>query len=212
MKKIILLPVSLVAVLVGLNIVLAVGLGMTYHNLTTEKPILSLKFEKVPDKKQTYIAHLKIEDEEENNKTKISKLNYTIYGDQWRVDAIFVKMKYLASVLGIKSKYALDRLEGRYKNIKDENTQKHFAHNIEEHQLVDVMGFFVDTTYGSSVYKDIKDGIEYKVFKTPTGLIVREEGSNKSLNSDEILKKGEEYLEKGSKYIKDVGSKLKNLF
>jgi hypothetical protein len=213
MKKVILLPISLLILLVGLNVALAIGLGLTYHNLTKEKPILTLEFEKVPNQKQLYIAKISVEDKEDSNRTKIEKMEYKIYGDQWRVDALFVKMKYFANIFGIESKYALDRLEGRYKNINDENSKKHFAHKLEDHKLVDFMSPFVDTTYGSSVYKDIEEGVKYKVFKTPTGLMVREEGRKDLVKEGkDLLKKGEEYLDKGSKYIKDVGSKIKGLF
>jgi len=41
--------------------------------------------------------------------------------------------------------------------------------------LIEYFSFFFDTTYGSSVYQDIVLGTKYKVFKTPTGLMVREE-------------------------------------
>jgi hypothetical protein len=192
------------------TVVLAVGLGLTYHNLTKEKPILELKFEKVPNEKQKFIAHLKVEDRVDSNQSKIEKMDYEIYGDQWRVDVIFVKMKYLANILGMESKYVLDRIEGRYKNIKDENSKKHFAHPLEEHKLIDTMGFLVDTTYGSSVYKDIEVGTRYTIFKTPTGVMVRE--YKKENPNSSMVDKGKEYLKDVGSKIQDVGSKLKNIF
>ncbi len=199
MKKFILLPFTLVVVLIGINVALAIGLGLTYHNLTKEKPILTLKFDKT-NKDNVYIAHLFIVDNQDSNHSKIQKFDYKIYGNQWRVDAIFVKMKYFANIFGVESKYALDRIEGRYKNIKDENSKKHFAYKIESHKLVDWMFPFVDTTYGSSVYKDITPGVEYTVFKTPTGLMVREEGKKEDKS---LIDKSKEYIDKKIDKIKN---------
>jgi len=54
-----------------------------------------------------FLANLYIEDRQENNQSEIKKMNYEIYGNQWRIDAIFVKMKYLANVFGIDSKYVV---------------------------------------------------------------------------------------------------------
>jgi hypothetical protein len=206
MKKIIFLPISLVVILIGLNVALAIGLGLTYHNLTNEKPILTLKFDKT-DKSDEYIAHLFIIDNQDSNHSEIQKFDYRIYGNQWRVDAIFVKMKYFANIFGVESKYALDRIEGRYKDIKDENSKKHFAYKIESHKLVDWMSPFVDTTYGSSVYRDITPGVEYTVLKTPTGLMVRVKGALKDDKS--LIDKSKDYINKSIDSAKD---KLKSWF
>lgn len=91
------------------------------------------------------------------------------------MDAGFIKMEYWANVFGVDSKYTLNRFEGRYKDIDEENTQKHKAYQLEEHSLIDNFGFFFDTAYGSSVYQDIKLNTKYFVLKTQTGLMVREE-------------------------------------
>jgi len=91
------------------------------------------------------------------------------------MDAGFIKMEYWANVFGVDSKYTLDRLEGRYKNIDDQNNKKHKSYQLEDHKLIDIMSIFIDTTYGSSVYTDIKLNTRYSILKTPTGLMVREE-------------------------------------
>ena len=48
--------------------------------------------------------------------------NVEIYGDQFRIDARFMKMKTWSQLLGLSSRYSLDRIQGRYNNINDENT------------------------------------------------------------------------------------------
>jgi len=151
-----------------LNAILALLLTLTYTALTKESTVATIKFDKIPDQQKTYIAHVY-----SDNDSKIG--DYTIYGDQWRIDAGFIKMKYWANIFGIDSKYTLNRFEGRYKNIQDENHQKHKAYLLESHNIIDVFSFFIDTKYGSSVYQDIKLNTKYIVLKTQTGLIVREQ-------------------------------------
>ena len=162
------LPVVVTIISFVLNIILAILLTMTYTSLTQEKLIASLIFDSKSNKSQIYIAHLR-----DAEGKKIG--NYKLFGNQWRIDAGFIKMEYWANVFGVDSKYTLDRLEGRYKNIDDQNSKKHKSYQLEDHSLIDTMSFFVDTTYGSSVYTDIKLNTKYSVFKTPTGLMIREE-------------------------------------
>jgi len=150
-----------------ITLILAGLLALTYTTLTKEVPIATLTFSSIPNDSKIFTAHLF---DEKNSKIG----EYTIYGDQWRLDAGFIKMAYWANILGVDSKYTLNRLEGRYKNIEEENTKKHKAYQIEEHELIDDLGFFFDTSYGSSVYKKIKLNTKFIVLKSQTGLMVRE--------------------------------------
>jgi len=145
---------------------LAGVLALTYSSLTQEQLIATITFDKVNNQSKVYNAHLF-----NPNGSKIG--DYVIYGDQWRIDAGFVKVKYWANVLGIGSKYTLNRFEGRYKNIRESNAQKHKAYQLESHALVENLEFFFDTTYGASVYQDIRLKTKYMVIKTPSGLMVR---------------------------------------
>ena len=87
-----------------LNAILAMLLALTYSTLTKESIVATMKFEKVPNQEMVYVGHL-------FSDTGSKLGDYKIYGDQWRVDASFIKMKYWANVLGVDSKYILDRLE-----------------------------------------------------------------------------------------------------
>ena len=87
-----------------------------------------------------------------------------VYGDQWRVDAEFLKWKYWALLLGLDSQYRLDRLEGRYRSVVDQNSQPKLAHDLRDETAVDVVSlaeglgrwnFLIDASYGSSTYQDI---------------------------------------------------------
>lgn len=151
-----------------ITVILAVLLSATYSALTEEELIASITFENEDNQTKIYKASVF---DAENSKID----DYIIYGDQWRIDAEFIKMKYWANVLGVDSRYTLNRFEGRYKNISEENSMIHKAYQLEDHQLIEYFSFFFDTTYGSSTYQDISLGTKYKVLKTQTGLMVREE-------------------------------------
>jgi len=162
---IIAIPVTISLIL---NAILAFLLTVTYSTLTKESIVATIKFDKIPDQEKVYIAHLYSDSGSEIG-------DYTIYGDQWRMDAGFIKMEYWANVFGVDSKYTLNRFEGRYKNIKDENSKKHKSYQLESHGVIDTFSFLVDTQYGSSVYQDIKLNTKYTVLKSQTGLMVRED-------------------------------------
>ncbi|GKT12171.1 MAG: hypothetical protein ISEC1_P1146 [Thiomicrorhabdus sp.] len=160
------IPIVITIISLILNAILAGLLVLTYSSLTEEQVIATIQFDKIENTENIYIAHLY-----EADGSKIG--DYKIYGDQWRMDAGFIKMEYWANVFGVDSKYTLNRFEGRYKDIEKENNNKHKAYQLESHSIIDTFSFLVDATYGSSVYKEIKINTEYTVLKSQTGLIVR---------------------------------------
>jgi len=160
------IPLTLGIVSMVLNFILAGLLALTYNNLTEEEPIVFIEFSQKKEANYS-VATLK-----DSNGSEIGK--YEIWGDQWRLDVQFYKMHYFANVIGIGSKYALDRFEDRYKNINDANTKKTKHYQLESHTLVDKFAWFFDTTYGSSTYTDVKSNVLFTVYKTPTGIMVRE--------------------------------------
>jgi len=107
-----------------------------------------------------------------------------IFGDQWRIDAEFVKWKYWALLLGLDSQYRLDRFEGRYRSAVEQNSNATLAHELAPITAIDVvsaakslgrLNFLVDASYGSSTYQEIDTARIYGVFRTQTGIITRSE-------------------------------------
>ena len=165
MKYLFGIPFLAAIISITLNFILAGLLALTYTTLTKETPIATIVFNlKKPNEFQALIKDKK------GNRIGL----YTINGDQWQLDVGFYKVSYIATVLGISSKYTLDRFKGRYSNINDANTKKSKAYKLESNKLVDTFSFFFDTSYGSSTYKNIKLNTLFTVFKTPTGIMVRE--------------------------------------
>ncbi len=165
----------LVVLLGALCVVLLTATVYTYNRLTAETLIAELRFEATGERQ--YVAHLRTGD-------RCEERTYPVLGDQWRVDAEFLKWKYWALLLGLDSQYRLDRLEGRYRSAAEQNSEPNVAHDLVERTAVDVvavagalgsLNFLLDATYGSSTYEDIDVGNVYYVYRTTTGIITRHE-------------------------------------
>jgi len=164
---------GVVVLFAAFSIVLLMATIYTYDRLTGETLIAELRFDATGDRQ--YVAHLRTGDRCEDRA-------FPLYGDQWRIDAEFLKWKYWALLLGLDSQYRLDRLEGRYRSVADQNSQRNVAHALSERTAVDVVAlaeslgswnFLLDATYGSSTYLDIDSANIYYVYRTQTGIITR---------------------------------------
>jgi len=145
----------------------------TWHRLTLEKPVARLTFDAVSP--QVYRVSFYLPGQCE-------PLVREIKGDQWRVDAAFLKWKSWANLLGFDARYRLERLGGRYRSAEQETTQPRTAIDLEPAGLPDLAALAaryigrlspVDTQFGSSVYLDIDPALEYRVYHGQSGLIAR---------------------------------------
>jgi hypothetical protein len=180
---------SLLAVVLfaALSIVLLTATVYTYDRLTAETLIAELRFDATGDRQ--FMAHLATGD-------RCGERTFPVAGDQWRVDAEFLKWKYWALLLGLDSQYRLDRLEGRYRSVADQNSQPNVAHDLSERTAVDLVSlaeslgswnFLLDATYGSSTFQDIDVANNYYVNRTQTGIITRHEPRPEQPKGDEPL-------------------------
>jgi hypothetical protein len=147
----------------------------TFHRLTNEAPIAALRF--IAIEPQIWQVELRSGDFCETRK-------YRLFGDEWRLDARFLKWKPWANLLGMDAMYRLERISGRYRAVSDENARKHFAYDIGRRPAIDLaryaeydMGGWVpvDTVFGSSVYETIDPDYRYVVYRAQSGLLVRKE-------------------------------------
>jgi hypothetical protein len=146
-----------------------------YDQFNQEEPVAQLTFEQKGD--HEFTAMLRQGD-------FCSSEQFKILGDQFQLDAGFVKWKGLGVALAFKPIYRLDRLSGRYSDIVQQNNQNHLAHNLAPDVLFDFFdknergdsnGWLLDTHYGSSVYLNIDPSLNYTVYATEDGLITRAE-------------------------------------
>ncbi|WP_417828276.1 hypothetical protein [Thalassospira sp.] len=169
-----LVRVSLFLVVV-LSVALVASMGLTiltYVRLTAEEPIAKMYFE--PLGEDVFEAHLAAG---KGGDVGI----FEIYGDQWRIDAEFIKLKPWANVMGMDARYKLVRFEGRYRDTEDQNTRPKMAYDLGQGDALDLMNylaewnFLVDAEYGSSAFTDIAPDTLYTVYRTQSGIIVRHE-------------------------------------
>jgi len=187
MPYLFMIPVIGFIIMFVVNLILALLLVMTYTGLTKETPVAYINFKQENAAEYTYIATISDEDND-------SIGEYRIEGDQWRLEANIIKMEYWASVLGIDTKYTLDRFQGRFSDINLENKIHHTAYQLENKDLVNDFGlFFEDTAYGSGTYTNIKLDTLYTVYLSPTGLLVREAPFIHEKETS-LLKSAKEYL------------------
>ncbi|VAW73541.1 hypothetical protein MNBD_GAMMA13-373 [hydrothermal vent metagenome] len=143
--------------------------------MTDEAPIARLRFVGVAP--QQYAVELR-------TGNFCSPRYFEIKGDEWRLDARFIKWKPLANLVGFDAMYRLNRLSGRYSDIREANNLPHVAHQIGETPAIDLSEYLregwlkwspVDTSFGSSVYESIEPAYEYTVYRSQSALLVRKQ-------------------------------------
>lgn len=176
------------AILAIVAFVLMLGASIyTFHALTDETLIAELEFDRTGE--QRYRAYLRTGD-------FCSEQVFDVPGEQWRVDAQFLKWKYWATLIGLDSQYRLERLEGRYRSAVDQNEKPTLAHELAPPAAIDIGGlsgalgrlnFLADASYGSSTYHDIDTSMRYLVFKSPTGIFTRSESRGAAIGGGDGL-------------------------
>jgi hypothetical protein len=175
MKRLIVLPFTGMLLLAAVIALLLAGNLYTYYRLSDEAPIAQLRFDAVGP--QEYRAAVSWGD-------FCNSEYFTLYGDQWRLDARFLKWHSWANLIGLDAMYRLERLGGRYADVAAENSRRMVAYTLGADHGVDLVamldkydGFLspVDTLYGSSVYEEMSPGYLYRVFRSQSGLLVRKQ-------------------------------------
>ena len=154
--------------------ILVLGNVYTYTRLTDEEPIAQLVF--TPINEQEFDASLR-------HGNFCESKNYRIHGDEWRIDARFLKWKSWATLFGANAMYRIERLSGRYAKIEDENSKIHSAHEINTDSTLELGELaeqyskalpMIDTLYGSSAYEKMEPEKLYTVYRAQSGILVRE--------------------------------------
>ncbi len=167
-------PLLLLLVLTAVTGVTLFSTMYTYYRLTDEALIARVWFQPTDD---GWIAHL-------NSGDFCTEQQLYLQGDQWRIDARFLKWKPSINMLGVNARYRLERIESRQSNPDAARTIPPSVHVLRPDKLTDMAGLFaqmprwlspIDTVYGSSAYDDMEAGFEYFVYRSQSGLIIRRE-------------------------------------
>ncbi|KAB1451866.1 hypothetical protein [Bordetella bronchiseptica] len=106
--------------------------------------------------------------------------DYTLYGDQWQIDAKVVRWRLPALLAGVPPLYRLERLSGRYQDTARERSAPRSVHALDDWPAPDLAQVkrlvpnwlpFVDVQFGSAAYMPIFDGARYQVYLDPRGAL-----------------------------------------
>lgn len=109
---------------------------------------------------------------------------FDLAGDAVYVDAHVLKWRPLATILGLRTVYELDRIAGRYQALGDEQTRERTVYSLAASKPFDafdlarrywVLRPLVDAEYGSATFIGAtgRGGGTYEVRVSTTGLLVR---------------------------------------
>lgn len=146
----------------------------SYDRLTAEQVVATIEFRRLaPDE---YQARLMMRDERDRT--------FDLRGDEWQIDARVVTWKPPVTILGLDPIYRLERLSGRYTDIRREQTELRTVHELSEPIPVDVWQIArrfpgltpgIDAYYGSATYVPMADGARFTVSLSRDALIARPE-------------------------------------
>lgn len=110
-----------------------------------------------------------------------SHRSFELRGDEWQLDARVIRWKLPALLAGAPPLYRLERLSGRYGDIKQEREAVRSVHDLAADAFPDLWTIkrqfpqylpFVDTEYGSAAYLPMLDGARYEVMLGGRGGLV----------------------------------------
>jgi len=166
--------ISVILLLLAVLSLLAVSPFYIYSVFNQELPVARLEFVQLGE--MEYLATV-------TSGSSCIENTYPVFGDQFQLDAGFVKWKGAAVLLGFKPRFRLDRLSGRYSDTQQQNSLKTVSHDLAPDLVFDFFADFennsdnswlVDTSFGSSVYQEINPLFSYTVYATEDSLILRQ--------------------------------------
>ena len=110
---------------------------------------------------------------------------YELSGDAVYVDGYSEKWNPLVNILGLHAAYELDRVAGRYSDVRDERTKPHTVYSLARpkrltmFQLVKKLPFLtalVDAEYGAATFTAAGKPGSFTVLVSTTGFLIRSNG------------------------------------
>ena len=159
----------LLAALAGVSVLLALSL-VQFFRLTADAPVAEIRVSRQADNQYLVSAQAQ----------GLGARDYTLYGDEWQIDAKVVRWRLPALVAGAPPLYRLERLSGRYRDAGREQSATRSVHVLDDWPAPDISAVkrwlpgwlpFVDVTYGSAAYMPLFDGAHYQVLFDPRGAL-----------------------------------------
>ena len=144
-----------------------------YRALTYEETAATVRIEPLAAK--SFIAHFIFPDGRQES--------YKLAGDELYVDAHILKWKHFVNILGLHTAYELDRVTGRYIDVKDEMVSPRTVFLLSQDKPLNMFNlrqryFFLqsllDAEYGSATFINSEKPANFEIKVSTTGLLIRE--------------------------------------
>ncbi len=163
---------SLLALFLVITSGLMVSNVLVYHRLSHETPIAQLHIKPL-DRQLYQVSVVYLPD------CQLSQ--FTLKGDEWQIDARIIKWHSWANLLGLDALYQLDRIQGRYRSIKQQRQNLPTVFKLEQQPQPDLWALkkqyqwlpLLDAQYGQSVFMTMAPDQWYEVHLSQSGLIAR---------------------------------------
>lgn len=150
-----------------------VSVGMLgYHALTRE--VVAAHITVKPAGKQRFEATVRL--------PKGGEKTFEVAGDEIYVDAHILKWHSYANMIGLHTAYELDRVTGRYHDVKDERAAPRTVHALGRDRTLDLyelrrrspaLAPLFDAEYGSASFVPVTKPAEFELRVSATGLLIR---------------------------------------
>lgn len=109
-------------------------------------------------------------------------IEFDLRGDQLSVDARILKWNPAVNVLGLHTAYQLDRVSGRYAELRAERDSARTVFSLAPEKPVDMFRLrkkwsflapLLDAEYGSGTFQDVERPATFEVRVSTTGLLIR---------------------------------------
>lgn len=110
------------------------------------------------------------------------RASFDLAGDELYVDAHILKWQPLANVLGLHTAYELDRVAGRYRELRHERERLRTVFSLAEPKLLDLFDLrqrfallapLLDAEYGSATFAPADRRAAWELRVSTTGLLAR---------------------------------------
>jgi len=144
-----------------------------YRALTYEETAAIVHIE--PLSAKSFMAHFRFPDGRH--------ASYKLAGDELYIDAHILKWKPFVNILGLHTAYELDRITGRYIDVKDELISPRTVFLISQDKPLNMFNlrqryFFLhrllDAEYGSATFINSDKPASFEIRVSATGLLIRD--------------------------------------
>jgi hypothetical protein len=166
-----------------LLLAIAVAVGMialnldSYQRLTYEQPVAELAFARLaPERFRATLSY-----------PSGVRETFIVNGDEWELDARILKWKGLATLLGLNTQFRLERLSGRFRDLRRARRGPYSVYPLTRDAGLNIWKLaqrherwlpWIDATYGVAAYLPMADNAVYGVRVTTSGLVGRPLNNN----------------------------------